>query len=281
MTLQTLILFILKASVALSVFAIGLQSRPEAIVAVLRRPGLLLRSIFVMDILMPALGVAIVLLLNLPQTIEVALVAIAISPVPPLLPKKQLKAHGEPSYTVGLMIAAALVAVVFIPIAVDLLGRVFQTPAQMRPWPVARLVLETIFTPLAAGVLVSKFAETFAAKVAKPVFVGSMTLLIVSFAPILYAAAPAMFALMESQTILAIAAFVFLGLATGHAFGGPDPRNRTVLALATAIRHPGVALAIAATNFPSKETMQPAILLYTLLSGLLTVPYVIWRKRRS
>jgi BASS family bile acid:Na+ symporter len=51
-----------------------------------------------------------------------------------------------------------------------------------------------------------------------------------------------------------------------------------VLALATAKRHPGIAMAIAATNFPEK-TVLPAIALYTGMSAILITPYVLWRKR--
>jgi BASS family bile acid:Na+ symporter len=61
--------------------------------------------------------------------------------------------------------------------------------------------------------------------------------------------------------------------------GGPDPRDRVVLALATATRHPGIALAIGTTNFPEQKAVLPTILLYVLLVAILTFPYVLWRER--
>ncbi|KAF0136276.1 MAG: hypothetical protein FD148_267 [Methylocystaceae bacterium] len=97
MSFQTLILIALKASIALSVFAIGLDSQPNDATYLLRRPARLARSLVAMDIIMPVVAVAIVAAFNLPEAIEVSLVALAVSPAPPILPKKQIKAHGEPS----------------------------------------------------------------------------------------------------------------------------------------------------------------------------------------
>ncbi len=72
-----------------------------------------------------------------------------------------------------------------------------------------------------------------------------------------------------------------IGLAVGHWLGGPDPNDRTVLALAAASRHPGVALAISSANFPGDEAVLPALLLYLLAATVLAIPYVKWRKRAS
>ena len=105
-------------------------------------------------------------------------------------------------------------------------------------------------------------------------------MLAASVAPILLTAWPAIAALVGSGALLAIAAFVGFGLAVGHALGGPDPHDRTVLALATATRHPGVAMAIGAANFPNEKVV-PAILLYLVVGGVLAIPYVVWRTRRT
>ena len=66
-----------------------------------RRPSLLARSLFAMFVVMPILAVVLVRVLELRQSLEIALVALAISPVPPLLPKKQDTAGGEAAYALG------------------------------------------------------------------------------------------------------------------------------------------------------------------------------------
>ena len=62
--------------------------------------------------------------------------------------------------------------------------------------------------------------------------------------------------------------------------GGPNPNNRPVLALATATRHPAVALAIGHTNFPGQKLAGALVLVYMVLSTLVAVPYLSWIRRR-
>lgn len=281
MTLNMLISFALKASIVLSVFAIGLNSQPSDATYLLLRPAQLARSLLAMNVILPVFIAAIVTAFDLNNAVEVTLVALAVSPVPPILPKKQIKVHGERSYAIGLLVAVAVVAVIFIPLAVALLGQFFQTPVDMRAWPIARLVLIMDLAPLLMGMLVRQFAPVIALRISKSVTLVAVVFLALSVLPILFTAWPNIVALVGNGTILAISAFVFAGLAVGHLLGGPDLHDRAVLALATATRHPGIAFAIAATNFPEQKEVQPAILLYVLLCAILTMPYVIWRRRVS
>ena len=56
-------------------------------------------------------------------------------------------------------------------------------------------------------------------------------------------------------TILAMVVFVIVAVAVGHWLGRPDPAEQTTLALATASRHPGLAMAIATANFPEQRLL--------------------------
>lgn len=281
MTLNMLIPFALKCSIVLSVFAIGLNSQPSDATYLLLRPAQLARSLLAMNVILPVFIAAIVTAFDLHNAVEVSLVALAVSPVPPILPKKQIKVHGERSYAIGLLVVAAVVAVIFIPIAVALLGQFFKTPVDMRAWPIARLVVITDLAPLLMGMLVRQFAPVIALRISKSVTLVALVFLVLSVLPILFTAWPGIVALVGNGTILAILAFVLAGLAVGHLLGGPDLHDRAVLALATATRHPGIAFAIGATNFPEQREIQPAILLYVLLCAILTMPYVIWQRRVS
>jgi len=62
----------------------------------------------------------------------------------------------------------------------------------------------------------------------------------------------------------------------GHLLGGPE-----LLALATASRRPGVALLIAAENFPDQKPVAPALVLYVIVGAIASVPYTRWRRRSS
>jgi BASS family bile acid:Na+ symporter len=89
-----------------------------------------------------------------------------------------------------------------------------------------------------------------------------------------------MWSLLGNGTAAALAGFVLVGLAIGHALGGPVPENRTSLAIATATRHPGVALLLARANFPEEQLVVPAVLLYLLVNAVVAIPYLLWIKRR-
>jgi BASS family bile acid:Na+ symporter len=95
---------------------------------------------------------------------------------------------------------------------------------------------------------------------------------------LLAGAAPAMWALVGNGTLVAMLTFVVAGLAIGHLLGGPHPQHAGVLGLATASRHPAIAFAIAARNFP-QEQFGSTILLYLMVTALVGIPYFMWQRR--
>ena len=272
MNLEALIFNTLKASIVLSVIAIGLSARLGDAIHLLRHPSLLVRSLLAMDVIMPIFAAAVVGIFALNPAVEVVLVALAVSPVPPLLPNRQLKAEGDPSYTIGLLVLSAVVAIVFIPIAVKYLGGFLDVRASMTTWPIAKLAGVTILAPLVAGMLVHRFAPAIAQRLLRPVALFSGILLLLCLLPVLFTALPSIIALIGNGTVVAIAAFVIVGLAVGHWLGGPDPHDRAVLALATATRHPAIALTIGTTNFPDQKAILPAILLYAIIGAIVSLP---------
>ena len=67
MTLKTLIVFVLKASILLNVFAIGLKASVHDATYMFRRPGTLVKALLAMNILMPLFAIAFVLTFDLPH----------------------------------------------------------------------------------------------------------------------------------------------------------------------------------------------------------------------
>jgi len=91
---------------------------------------------------------------------------------------------------------------------------------------------------------------------------------------------PAMVALVGNFTICAILLFVVVGLGVGQLLGGPAPDDRAVLALSTAMRHPGVAIGIAHASGSDDTNVVAAVLLAVLIGAVVTIPYVRWRHGR-
>ncbi len=278
MSLATLIPLVLKASIVLNVIGLGLNASAQDATYLFRRPNQLLRSLLAMHVVMLLCATVLAVNFDLHPAVKIALVALAVSPIPPLLPKKTLKAGGEASYAIGLVVAAAVLAIVIVPVAVELLGRAFGKPTHMSPGAVALIVLSTVLVPLAVGIAVRSLAASFAERIARSVSLGATVLLIASALPILFTAWPALVSLTGNGTIVALAGFVLVGLAVGHLLGGPDPEDRAVLALSTACRHPGIALAIAHASFPGQKLVLAAVLLYLLVSAIVSIPYLAWRR---
>jgi bile acid:Na+ symporter, BASS family len=53
-----------------------------------RRPGQLVRGLVAMNLLMPMFAVALAVMFDLNPAVKIALVALSVSPIPPVLPKK-------------------------------------------------------------------------------------------------------------------------------------------------------------------------------------------------
>ncbi len=278
--MASLIPLVLKASIMLMVFGIGLSTRPQDVAYVLRRPGLLAKSLLSINVVMPLFAVSMVAVTNLQPVVQIALIALSVSPIPPLLPTKAHKTAGDASYAIGLLVVAALLAIAFVPLSVNLLGRIFGKEVDISPATIASGLATNVLAPIGAGLLVHHFARPIAERIARPVSLLASILLVASVLPILFTAAPAILSLVGNGTVAAVAAFVLVGLAAGHLLGGPEPANRAVLALTTASRHPGIAAAVASANFPLQKLVGTTILLYLLVNVVISILYVkLWERR--
>lgn len=269
-----------KTSIILTVLGLGLQASLHDATSLFRRPGLFLRSLTAMNVIVPLVAVALALAFDLHPAVKIALIAASVSPVPPILPKKQLKFGGSSEYAIGLLTMTAVLAIVIIPLSLLIIDRLFDASVGMTSGAIAALVFQTVLAPLAVGILIHEVAPAFALRIAKPVVIIATVLLGLGVLPVLFTAMPSIVSLIGNGTLVAIIVFVLVGLAAGHLLGGPESENRTVLALSTATRHPGVAIAIAHTNFPEVKLATAAILLYLLVSIVITKPYLTWWQKR-
>ena len=274
MTLATLLPLVLKASIAGTVLAVGLRTRREDITDLFRDPGRCARSFLSMLVVMPLVALALAAGLDLHPAVKVALLALAVSPVPPLLPGKAIRKGGRGSYVVGLLFATALLSVVVVPLAVHLAGLALDLPLRLPAKTVAGIVLSSVLAPLVAGVAVRALWPAFAERAARPVGVAATVLLVAACQPMMPALWGAMGALVGNGTLLAIAAFAVTGLAAGHLLGGPAREDRVVLALSTAARHPTVAISVAMALVPGHRAVVPAVVLYLLVSGVASAVYL-------
>ena len=279
MTQLQIIGLAIKASMFLIVFALGLRANFEQLTYLFRHPGLLLRAVLSMNVIMLAVAIALCEWLQPHPAVRIALITLALSPVPPILPGKQMKAGGSIDYTIGLLADTAIVAIVLVPLAIEVIGRTFDVEMHEPVGKVATIVFVSIVIPLVLGMLVRRFAHSFAERIAHPIAVLGGVVLVVACIPVLIVATPQLMPLIGNGVLICLVVFSVVGVAVGHFLGGPDPDNRTVLGLATSARHPAIPLAIASINFPDEKAVVVVVLYHLIIATIVGVPYVKWRKR--
>ena len=270
MSLEALILVVLKISVALSVLAVGLEANFSDASFIFRRPSELARAFFSMNVLMPLLAVIIVLMFNLDPAVKIALVVFSVSPVAAFFPERALRAGGKEAYSVGLMAATALLAIVVIPIALEIFKGVFRLPLHTPARSIATLVFVTILVPLLVGVAVGAKAPAFAKRTAKPLGKIALVLVVLGVLPILFRSMPTILSLIGNGTLLSFAGFVIAGYLIGYFLERPQPENQQILALANVARHPAIAAVVAHANFPQLKTVLPSVFLYVVVNSVIT-----------
>jgi bile acid:Na+ symporter, BASS family len=277
MELQQFITWALQLSILLVAFGYGLEATTTDARDLMRRPELLGRSFLATFVIVPIVAVVLVRAFQVPNAADVALVALAISPLPALMPSYLITAVHQRSYPVGPTVMIAMLSIAIIPLLVALVGR-YLGPSVVSPLRAASVIAVIVVLPLVAGMAVRALRPALADRVALPSTLLGTVLLRLATVTLLVTSLPAIWALIANGTVIAVAILVVVGFAVGHWLGGPDHDGRTVLALTSGFHHPAVTLAIAAVS-PSDRYFAAAIVLYLLLGDIVGLPYTIWRQR--
>ncbi|HEY2379280.1 MAG TPA: hypothetical protein VGH98_25080 [Gemmatimonadaceae bacterium] len=281
MPLAQLILLGTKLSIIITVLGLALSTARGDATSLFREPARLASSMIAMLLIMPIFAILLARTFDLDAPVKIALIALSVSPVPPIWPKRSIQAGGEASYTIGLLVASAIGSIVIIPIAVAIIQNIFSVPLHASVAAVSNVALMTVLAPLFIGIEIRRLWPRFAHRVASQVVKAGFTVLVLCALPLLFKLLPALAALIGDGTLLIMIAFVLVGLGAGHLLGGPTDNDRMVLALASATRHPAIALTIATANFPNEKLVPAAVILYLLVSVIVTTPYLKWSKRHA
>ena len=162
-------IIVLKTSIVALLLAIGMTATPADVVYLWRRPLLLGKAVLAMYVVMPLVAVAMARLLELPRGTELALVILAVCAGAPLLPKKLIKAGGNPAFVFSLIVTTSLAAIVTVPVSLHFLvsDAAFDT-AGVTPTRVAWLILTSLVAPMGAGMLLRWAAPAVAERIGAP-----------------------------------------------------------------------------------------------------------------
>jgi bile acid:Na+ symporter, BASS family len=267
----------LEASIIALVLGLGLRATPRDAGFLACRPRLLLRAFVAMDLLVPLVVIGVLSVLSLPAPVIVGATLLSISPGGSLLAQKEL-AGQRSSLVLGSSILGALLSIVTVPVWLGVVSQLFLTDAFVAPAAVTRLVGVLFVLPLALAMILRRLAPELMAKASGPLIVMADVLLLAVLMSFAGDALPGLQRLGLGVTV----AFAVLGACTvliGHWAGGPDESDRSVLAVMSGARHPGLALLVARYNFDG-DLVLPAVIASLFIGTLVTLPYVYWCRQR-
>jgi BASS family bile acid:Na+ symporter len=262
-------------SIALLVLSIGMAAPPGSLRAGAGHPFAIGRAMLAMFVGLPLVALALALFLPLDPAARTALLALAVSPMPPILPLKEQKAGAPADYALSIQVAASVVALAAAPMMALAAHALFGRSIDFNGAAMAQTILVTILVPLAAGIGVAAFAPALAARLVRPLRLGAILLLAGLTLLLLPKLLPVIAAAANGPTLAAIGLLVGAGLAIGHLRAGPIGGQRHGLALATAARHPGVAIGLATSaSYVSSKAVVGVVLLHLVATVLLSLPYM-------
>jgi BASS family bile acid:Na+ symporter len=268
-------------SVALIMFAESLVIAPSRVVAVFRhQPAVMLRSLVAALILVPAAALALILLLEPAPAVAVGIAILAACPPAPLMLKTARKlGGGDPAFMASVHLSLAALAVITVPAVLHALSTPLGFRADVEPAALLSILAQTILLPIGLGLVVRALLPAWASRFAA--LLGTVGTL--GLALVVLALSTALFPVllrMDGWSYAVIAAVSVAALAIGHWLGPQSGAEKTILAVECAVRHPGLAVAIGATNFTPQQALP--VLLPCILTFMVTAMiYLYWRGRTA
>ena len=265
-------------------FAIGINHSFEQLSSLWRRPGLLLRALLAVIVLVPLVVGLLMWLFDLPSAVATGLAVLAAAPGAPMMYKRTQMAAGEPTFAASLQLTLALLAVVVTPLILAVFYALFElTTERVTPFHVILQVGEVTFLPVILGLLIQRFAPKLSRVIAKPVqkIANVLFVLLLLLIVVLLAIAPDVRAMLN-MGVLPIAAILIMAaisLVIGHLLGGPQRQQRSTLAIACVARNIGLAIYIAGLCDYGQQII-PTLLTYLILGAITALPYSVWNKRQ-
>lgn len=283
MTLSTLVIPLIKTSLITLMVSLGLGLRLHKLAEHHQRPWLVLRVVLGSCVLVPL--VALVLLKlpitqQMPAGTRLGVALMALSPSAPLTLHKAGNRGGDAHLAAVLQVAAALVAVVSIPLLSDLFRATFHVQGwDIQPRQVALQVGLVQVLPLTAGLLLGHWRPDLAARWALPVQKAALLVTLAVVGLILFLMLPRLLTFV-SGNLVAIAAMLMMTAAAigiGTALGGGSGAEvRLTTALVTSMRNPGLALLFAISDGPNVPEAKLTIITYLLVTILVSIPFLRW-----
>lgn len=262
-----------------SVLSVGLSLTVSQIVAPLRQVRLVVMSLLVNFVVVPAVAVAITNMMSLSEPAGIGLILLGAAAGAPFLPKMVEVAKGDVACSVALMVLLMIVSLAYLPLVLPCLlpGVSVNSPK------IAQSLLMTMILPLCIGLCVKARSEPFAMRLRLAMSRLSNISLIVVLLLIPAMNFQSLLEFLITRAIPTGALFIGVSFGAGYFLGGPQSEARQVLGFSTAARNIPSALLIGGQNFDDPD-VTIMVVVVALLSLILLVPPAIatgWRRPRD
>jgi predicted Na+-dependent transporter len=218
-------------------------------------------------VLVPLLGLAIIKIIPLDQSLQVGVILLATAAGAPFIPKLVQGAKGNVAYAVGLMFLIMVVTIFFLPFILPVL----LPNVEVNPWDIAKSLIVTMLIPLVIGMLIKSHspdvADHWAPVMQKISSLSILILLVVGLGLNI----SNIIGFIGTRGIGAMIILIIGALLIGLLFGGRDPGARSAMGLSTANRNGAAALLVATQNFSGTNTL-PFVLVGTVIMLLILLP---------
>jgi len=273
----------------LTMFSMGLALTPSRIVDSLHQRRLVGIALLINLLLIPLAAILVVRVVPMDPAVAAGILIVACAPGSTIGPKLAEFSKGNISLAIHLMFFLSVLAIFTTP-ATLLLILPGAITGQVDFGDVMTTLVIFILVPMMAGLAINTWREAFADKIRHGAFLLS-NLSIVLFGIIFIAVQVtgevrfyAMFVKVGITAVLATVLIVTLSMLLGWCLGGPERRDRHVLATSSANRNLGVSLLVGASALAAYGEAFVIIIVYaivqTLVAGLLAVQWGRMEKKR-
>jgi len=243
--------------VVIYMLSVPLETTRGEIVKTLADLNLMGRALLANFVIIPILGILIAQFFDLPPDIKTGFLLLAMAPGGLLALQFARISNGNRTFAVALLFVFCLLAILITPVLV--LSFFHREGAGKLPfaWLMLLLVL-LIVVPALVGRGLQSLIPQHAPKLG--LWLGRLSVVIFIIAAVTAGRykSPAV-RLMGTNGIVAIVLLILCAWGVGWLMGGPEIRNRKVLAISSSMRNVGVCLPIASNYFAGTEVFIPML----------------------
>lgn len=281
----------ISAFISLTLFctmvALGISLELKALKHWMLHPAVPMRVLLCSCVMVPLVGLLLLQLpwsLAIPQPERTAIALMAVCPSAPLALRKTKKSGGDHQLAALVQISAAMCAIVSVPVLALLFKQTFSVGGwNVKPWDIALQVGQAQVAPLLLAIGLKTWQPKLSAWLNQPLDRLANSLLALLALMILIKAGPILMTglISKAGAMSLMLLLVLASLSMGWTVANQSSSQRITTSLVTAMRNPGLALLLANQHGQGLPGLKAAILIYVVITLLLSWPLSLASQHES